>query len=271
MASEEKDIDCALKNLKVEKDAETLRDLCKFMNWTFTSKGNKVHWTEKEILAFMQMEIGEMLFTAGGSMKYDGLIVCISCHGVKDRIITSDFKVMEKTAIHRMLSLKYPKLREIPRIFVFDCCNGSDERQNTIRDEQQNIVRDESTENVPKLTGDVSKVIELTEHTKSTSLEDVENMSVNRWTSSTKNPDYNLVLVHAANSGFVAKMNYKGSYLVYVLARKIRANVEKRGGMGLAEVLEDVQNLLHDAGRQQTVNQLNNNTRTLVLRKNPKQ
>ena len=50
-----------------------------------------------------------------GNIKYDGLIVCISSHGIKNKIITSNEKLMDKTFIHRLVSIDNPKIREIPR------------------------------------------------------------------------------------------------------------------------------------------------------------
>ena len=252
----DKDFHESLINLPVEKDAETLRGLCKFMNWTFISKGKKVKWTEKDIMYFLETEIAEMLISPNGSLKFDGLIICVSCHGIKDKIVTSDFKTIEKRAIHRVLSLKYPKLREIPRIFVFDSCDGSDEQITTM---DTNAEQSKAIEMV--LTEELNA-----ESSKGTALDDVQ--SAGAWTSTTKNPDYDLVEVYAANSGFVAKMDYNGSYLVYYLTMAIKNNVEKKLGRTLAEILEIVQNHLHDLGRQQTVNILNNNTRTMVFKKN---
>ena len=250
-----KDVDDTLINLDVAKDIESLKNLCKYMNWTFHSKPQKVHWTEKEIVYFLQQEIGEMMFTANGAMNFDGLIVCISCHGIRDRIVTSDYRTIDETAIHRMVSVKYPKLREIPRIFLFDCCDGSDERRPSVVE-----------------SDDQSKVIEMVvaESSKGTDLSDVQLLTGNVWTSSTKNPDYNLAVVKAANSGFAAKFNIEcGSYVVYFLTLAIRRNVERREGKTLSEILEHVQNKLHDNGKQQTVNLTNNHTRTLVFKKNP--
>ena len=241
-------------NLEVDKDIKTIQDLSKFMGWTFTSKGGKVHWTAKEITSFCEMEIGEMLFTANNKLKYDGLIVCVSCHGVKDNIVTSDIETIEKTAIHRMLSLKYPEIREIPRIFIFDCCNGSDRRHTSIA-----------------MNMEQPKLIEMTSIRKATELEDVQSRHQRAWTTNSKNPDYNLVVVHAANEGFVAKMSSDvGSYAVYALSKVIRTNVGRIPAKGLAELLEEVQNALHDQGKQQTMNVFNNHTRTLVFEKNQK-
>ena len=257
----DKDVQGTYQNLPVEKDADTLQNLCQYMNWTFISKGDEVktHWTEKEVMDFLQKDIGQKMFDKDGESTFDGLIVCVSCHGIQDKIVTSDMKTIERTVIHRTLSLKYPQLRDIPRIFVFDCCDGWDERRDSIKGNHE-----------------IAKDIELimtdqSQRTKGTDLSDVQNMSVNAWTSTTKNPDYNMVTVYAANSGFVAKMNYNGSYLVYSLTDAIMENVERKQEKTLGELLEDVQNRLHDAGSQLPVNILNNHTRTLIFKKNVQQ
>ena len=294
-------------NLSVEKDTKTLKDLAKFMNWTFVSKDNKIKWTEKEIVSFLENEIGEMLFTANGTLNFDGLIVCISCHGIKDKIVTSDLKTMDKTAIHRLISNKYPKLRQIPRIFLFDCCNGSDDRQPSVHQVVDNgndikelngvdpptpkstdgkgmgmvvmgdldddeVLSFNNHNNANQQAGDEDdehqKLIKLKEYDKGTELENIQKKG-SGWTTNTKHPDYNLTVVHAATPGYVAKMNDDGSYLVSTLAEEIRQNVKRKKEKSLAEMLEDVQNALHDKGKQQTVNQLNNQTRTLLLKKNP--
>merc|ERR1711971_476828 len=104
------------------------------------------------------------------------------------------------------------------------------------------------------------------ESRKNTDLDDVKSLNV--WTPSTENPDYNMVAIYAANSGFVAKMYNKGSYLVYNLFKAMKKNIQMKLGKTLAEVCEEVQNVLQDLGRQQTVNIFNNHTRTLKFRKN---
>ena len=50
-------------------------------------------------------------------VDYDGLIVFISCHGIKDYIISSDYGKINKNAIHRVFSIGHPKSRDNPRIF----------------------------------------------------------------------------------------------------------------------------------------------------------
>ena len=89
-------------------------------------------------------------------------------------------------------------------------------------------------------------------------------------TAETKNPDYNLVVIHAANSGYMAKMREDkiGSYLSYLFMQRVQRNIVEHQGKGLAEIMEDIQNVLHDNGRQQTVNVFNNNTRNMMIEMN---
>merc|ERR1712003_280157 len=46
-------------------------------------------------------------------------------------IVTSDYMLIEKTIIHRLISSDYPEIREIPRIFIFDCCDGTGNQELT--------------------------------------------------------------------------------------------------------------------------------------------
>lgn len=46
-------------------------------------------------------------------LKYDGLIVYISGHGIEDHIITSDWKAIQKSVLHGIISMYNPKLRKI--------------------------------------------------------------------------------------------------------------------------------------------------------------
>ena len=206
----------------------------------------------------------------GATLNYDGLIVCISGHGIKEHIITSNYKAIEKTVIHRLISTNHPEIREIPRIFIFDACGGSGNREFT-EDLSINNYSISSIESVP--SSPEIKLAEIPEIgtdgiQKTISVESMERGR--GWTTKTKSEDYNLVLVHAANIGYIATIQSaeNGSYLISLLTQTLRDNVQRKQPKGLAEILEDIQNTLHDNGIQQTVNQFNNNTRTLLFKIN---
>eukprot|EP01083_Nonionella_stella_P310850 1106205_1 len=140
-------------------------------------------------MLLLENDIPRELFDDDNELKYDGLIVCISGHGKENHIITSDFKLIDKVAIHRTISGNNPKAREIPRIFIFDSCEGAAQRE--MAEEQENKT-------------EIGKYIGL-KHIK----------MATDWTTTSKNPDYKLVQVHAANTGFQAKMDIRfGSYLL---------------------------------------------------------
>ena len=131
VVSKEADVDGIFNDLPLEKDVQNLRDLNNFLNFRMMPDGKKMYWTNDELVNFMQNDVVNALRAGDGTLNYDGLMVCVSGHGIKDHIVTSDYKAIEKTVIHRLISSQYPEIREIPRIFVFDSCNGSGDRELT--------------------------------------------------------------------------------------------------------------------------------------------
>ena len=74
--------------------------------------------------------------------RHDALVVIISCYGIQGHIVTSDYKLINKDTIHRIFSVDHPSLRNIPGIFIYDCCDGNN--QVTIaKDEPVNLDDDE--------------------------------------------------------------------------------------------------------------------------------
>ena len=84
----------------------------------------KLTWQQDELIQFLQNKAGDLennLRDVNEDLvKYDGLIVLISSHGIGHYIITSDWQKISTTAIHRIFSANKPMSRRIPRIFVFD-------------------------------------------------------------------------------------------------------------------------------------------------------
>eukprot|EP01084_Bolivina_argentea_P090514 163092_1 len=81
-----------------------------------------------------QKEVNELLkysaelFVSETSTS-DAMMVVTSGHGWAGSIVTSDWKLMEKDALHRYYSIGYPQMRQYPRIFMYDCCDGVAERE----------------------------------------------------------------------------------------------------------------------------------------------
>ena len=90
----------------------------------FVSTQNvQTHWTRAQLLTFLVQKSEEFNQKRD---KYDSLVVIFSCHGVQNHIITSDNKIIEKQAIHRIFSFHYPHSRNKPRLFLFDTCEYDD-------------------------------------------------------------------------------------------------------------------------------------------------
>ena len=181
-------------NLQVASDVANLRTLSEFLNYSFLTgedDGVKLSWTKDEIMDVLVNQVGRQCFDDNGMIKYDGLIVSVSSHGMHESIISSDYKRISRPDIHRCLSERYPQIRDIPRIFLFDACDGTRNRQATMDNGNPSDAHKGPNDSIDALQMETG------------------------WTSKTKNLDYNLVIVHGANDGFVSKMQNSdvGSYL----------------------------------------------------------
>lgn len=255
-----------IKDLPVERDLEHMKKLAEYLNYTFLTIEDKLSWTEVEVMDFMRYRVGTEFFGENNEPKYDGLIVAFSGHGVKDHILTSDLKKIERTAIHRCVSNQFPKIRDFPRVFLFDACDGTGDRKNTLVEPPTSPMI-ELKQRIPSqsLVDDDQKEygIEMSsrkEVPKATELNDVQNVNV--WTKSSKNPDYGLTVVHASNKGFVAKMKggSVGSYLTYFFTKAV---MQYHKTKGLASMLEEINETLHFHGKQQIRTEFFSKTRNL--------
>lgn len=257
-------------DLPVESDVQNMKELADYLNYKFLTIENKMSWTEAEIMNFLSNRIGSEFFGDFGVPKHDGLIVAFSGHGIKDHIVTSDLKRMDRTAIHRYVSNAFPKIRDFPRVFLFDACDGSGDKVNvtvasskTVDNTKGHKVADHSVA-ASELSEMSENQVELSpvssEMTKNTQLADVQHDK--EWISGNKNPDYGLTVVHASNKGFVAKMKggSVGSYLTYFFTKSI---IQNHKTMGLASMLEKINETLHSHGKQQLRTEFFSKTRNL--------
>ena len=255
---ENREIPGFLQDLSVDSDVENLRKLAEYLNYTFLLKEDKYSWTKDEVMSFLEEDVAEVLFDGDGNIQFDGLIVSVSSHGQGNSIITSDYQRIKRTDIHRCLSEKYPQIREIPRIYLFDACDGTRSRVATPSANGQ-IVETEK----PAAAGSSVENVDL-------SVVDALQMMDTEWSSKHKNPDYNMIIVHGANEGFVSKIQNTevGSYLTYFFTKAVRLNIEMGQRKGMGEILADVQNTLHDAGKQLIRMEFFNNTQNLGIEVN---
>eukprot|EP01084_Bolivina_argentea_P140499 246977_1 len=161
--------------------------------------------------------------------------------GKKNQIITSDYRTIEKAALHRIISVSFPKTRTIPRLFVFDSCEGSYQKE-FIRYLSRNSTNNLSQYIPLELQIDSETSLLNNESNKCIKVDDLSTTVM--WNQFTKNPDYLLAQVHAANTGFQAKCNTTfGSYLIYEFVRKMAEHGQTES---LSTMLGDIQNKLHD-------------------------
>ena len=119
--------------LPVRRDVQNLKKLSTFLGYKFIEIPNKEYWTKENVKDFLINEVGGKLFhKKSGDPKYDCLVVCITGHGQRHSVVTSNGEAFDRSDIHRCISLAYPKIRDIPRIFIFDACAGGSKRRDTV-------------------------------------------------------------------------------------------------------------------------------------------
>ena len=189
---------------------------------------------------------------------YDGLIVIISSHGIKDRIVSSDYGEISTTALHRIFSDDYPKSRTIPRLFIYDCCDGSAQRDTDWRATDDGS---DSEEYCLKLgNGSFSPISPINSEILPTFTP--INTKRSSWYKGEDNPDHKLAVIHASNRGFQAKMHRdSGSYVISKFVEKIKLNFESVNKKVLYQIMDEIQNELHAEGKQLPVCTYNNRTR----------
>ena len=252
-----------------------------------TTDNYKAYWDQDELVELLEdkanalennLQPSENESKEAESSRYDGLIVEISCHGMDNDIITSDYKRISKTAIHRIFSAKRPAIRNIPRVFIFDCCSGINDRDTDFRsqleqdEEMEESSSEEEDEDYGKGTkGNTSNSLQTTEGEtgKQYGVEHIQQDDV-LWARDENNPDFKLAVINAANEGFQSKMSCEtGSYVITTLMEKLGDLAEKPGHKEvLQQVLGQIQEDLHQRGKQLLVMTFNNKTENLRFLKN---
>eukprot|EP01084_Bolivina_argentea_P215834 366523_1 len=261
--------DTYLRDLPVDVDLENIKELFARLNYKVMYKPissvrleneSDCRWTEKEVVDFLSNDVGDEL--TNESANYDGLIVFVSCHGIDNSIVTSDYRIIETTVLHRLISMNHTSSRNIPRLFLFDCCNGSAKREyiraSTVKINYESLQEGNNISTI---------ACESNEMTKAVVLKDIPNDSA--WRYGTKNPDYKLAQVYAANPAFQAKCcTIKGSYLIYEFIQMLWTNTQNGSNQTLLTMFDKIQNTLHDSGKQQITTSFNNGTGYLQIVKN---
>eukprot|EP01083_Nonionella_stella_P272977 925982_1 len=255
-----KGIDVYCNNLNgIDRDYQNMNALSNLLNWKMYPEEGQFVWTEQDIITFIEQrakEVSDSISDDEITEQYDGFFAVISGHGYRNCIISSDYQLLDKTALHRLVSTNYPQLRDIPRLIVFDCCDGDQTKSAYPAEYDPNG----SDEDEKEMDGQ-GKNFEMTDIKVNQYDEEV-------WKSDQKNPDYMLALIHAANEGFQAKMNsIDGSYLIYELVKRMIDNVQDNRNLFLGEIFDSIQHDLHYQGKQQITAVFNNKTRYLRFKR----
>merc|ERR1719242_953733 len=201
----------------------------------------KVRWTKVEIENLLEQKSQELTHNID---DYDGLVVVFSGHGKDDSIITSDGKLISKQHIYQHFTFSRHKVavRSIPRLFVFDCCDG----QYAPDQFCESIVQSNGSQ-----TGMKPDIVSQGGNDNHLKVE-----WKGPWPDKEHNPDHNLVVIHAANRGFQAfsKKGF-GSYLIYFLMKSLTNSLNQKcrlrccGPRYLGEIVNEIQSVLEDADR----------------------
>eukprot|EP01084_Bolivina_argentea_P034912 64677_1 len=283
-------LDVHLSNLDIEQDIVNLYKLFgpENLNYTIYPKYEnlnefvKTHWTQKELIDLLTSNAKELNAKMSTDDSYDCLIVAISCHGMNRNICTSDYKCVEKLAVHRLFTTQYPSSRQIPRIFLFDCCEGVNQQETErdidspkgIKSKKQShtkmtrtVINQDQGKGHEEKENMMNHIIN-NEQGKHFGADDIIGSNEEIWVRGERNPDHALVQVHAANPGFQSKCNSEtGSYMLYEFAKKTMDDLDK-GELCIYEIFDDIQEDLETKGKQQIVTSYANQTRYIKFVKN---
>lgn len=180
----------------------------------------QLEWTEAQVLAALRMTGRELI--KGG---YDALILFISCHGWSEAICTSDYRYVEKHAIHGLFSAEFPECKDIPRFFFYDCCSGSARFQHT------------------KPSTEATKIFQF---------EALMSNPGMKWSEKDIHPFNKLVTVHGSTKGFMSMGNDLGSHKIRELLKQFALNRKQNPAKRrcLLDLLKDVEETLYGKNKQ---------------------
>eukprot|EP01084_Bolivina_argentea_P316132 547910_1 len=231
----------------IGRDYQNIKLLCAMFKYNIYPKDEKYNWTQIQIIEFCENRakyFSDNRKTDINTNGYDSLLLIHSGHGYKNSIISSDMQLITKVAIHRIFSVNYPEVRNIPRLYIFDCCSGNMERGRSIKREHN-----ESTTDV---------MMELGKNYSVSNIE-ITQSDDEIWKRDQLNPDYKLSIVHGANDGFQSKLHaIRGSYLIYEFVKRMVENRENHQDKFLGDIIAEIQDFLHDKGKQQIISVLSN-------------
>eukprot|EP01084_Bolivina_argentea_P277725 474263_1 len=270
----EQDIDAAVSDLPVDIDINNLlrlfRDHFAYEIYPkYDKKCSNIAWSQEELINFLNEKaqiFEENVKTPEDDeidqtkKNFDALFIALSAHGLNNSILTSDYKLVDKDVIHRIFSSYNPKSRTVPRIIMYDCCDGSDELSKGIKkinkESKYNEVDSNDDEKGKQFLIEDIPIPILNEQSSDARPQPI-------WQYNTQNPDHRLVTIHAANLGFQSKMtSIHGSYLIQNFVEKTLEGLKNdvNNPPFLYEIMDEIQHELGER-KQLPICTYNNNTR----------
>eukprot|EP01084_Bolivina_argentea_P065278 118988_1 len=273
------DVDFVVNDLNVDIDVKNMsllfNDKLNYETYPTYKQYPKLHWTKNELIDYLKKFANIFAKNvisisndnaSNNNNGYDSLILVVSGHGIDNHIITSDYQLIHQDVFHRMFSSYYPCSREVPRIAIFDSCQGDETAKSAKTKKSSNITEEKEGGD------DVSKNVQY-EGFNTTDITPPLNRVTSEvpslWDRNTKNPDENLVKINASNAGFQSKMNDEvGSYLISKFVDKTLNGIEDNEQKFLCETMDEIQKELADMRKQLPTALYNNNTRNILFMMN---
>ena len=246
--------------LETDSVIDDMKQFANDFGYQYLSMNDKRYWTKQEILSFLRDDVGAKFFDEFSTPKYDGLIVGITSYGDERDIMMSDGELMDKVAIHRVISNQYAAIRDFARIFIFDLCDIPESLKISMSMSGEHTVFDtvSTAENTPNeipvgcINGDIGKGADF-----------VDVRRINEWAHNTKNPDYNLVTIDAVGDSST-------SNVIHCFTERVRQNAENQEILGLTDVMDHIRAALRLRGGCHFVPVLNNKTPMMIITKKGK-
>ena len=285
-------------NLPVDIDLKSLTQLFAKENLNYTvfqeyeDENHKMRWTQSKLKDYLKQQAQYLKYNMD---KFDGLTVVSSSHGQKDYVITSDGKLFNKAAVHRIFSA-YLEIREMPRLFLYDCCDGSNaygkgaqtgsdgtemtalntssygkgKETDTVKDYEQDTTQLTSTYPsnyiVINQEDDEEKEMRISKNFEVKDVKSFMNLDI-PWPKDSHNPDHRLAQIHAANDGFESAMHKeKGSYLLRFFVERVMGDINRKKSRFIYQIFDEIEDTLKS--RQLPKTNYYNGTRYIKLEPN---
>eukprot|EP01084_Bolivina_argentea_P085942 155356_1 len=166
--------------------------------------------------------------------KYDCLICIISGHGMNANIITSDYQLISQQEIYKIFCENYPIIRTIPRLFMWDCCDGSDEGKVIKKGKFKKINQNNNTGNMNRNINN--------QNIHTTAVDIAKGINDNDDDNDDENIDYKLATINACNLGFQSKIcSVNGSYFINSFVEKTAKYLNNNKMQVIGDICNEIQ------------------------------